>query len=625
MPTPDQPTAEALFERSAEAAFVLDQRGVYQRVTDQYAHLLGQPAAQLTGRRFATSLAPREAAQHQHQLDRAAAGEVVRYQATVPHPAGPLGVEFQLLPALPGAGGALHGLAQPLAERLHLSTTLLERERQLSIIFNSLADVTFVLLVEPPERYRFVFVNDSFERTTGLRMSQVVGHYVEEVIPEPSLSLVLGHYRRAVASGARVTWQETSDYPTGRVTGEVSVTPVCDQTGRCYQLVGVVHDLTKETQTAEALRHSNERFRYALKATSDAIYDWSVADDTVHWGEGWADLFGYPLTPQPTPRSQWAQAVHPADAVRVVQGRQQAVARPGPDFWQEEYRFRRADGSWATVLDRGYLLRDAQGQGIRVLGAMQDVTERQQAAAQQRQLTQQLSRQNADLQQFTYIVSHDLRSPLANALGYADLLPRLDKHAPVFAEALQRLHTSLRQLDAVVTDVTGILSLRDEQAGQRPEPVAVAAVCRQALLGLQEPLHAGGGHLVSTLPEDLRLRGSRAYFHSIFHNLISNAIKYRSNARPLRIEVAGHTAPGGEVTLTVRDNGLGFDQQRVGNELFQLYRRFHAAPAGRGIGLFLVKAHVEAMNGHISVQSQVEVGTQFILCFTPPSDENLLD
>lgn len=625
MPIQDQPAAEALFEQSAAAAFVLNQLGVYQQVTGQYARLLGQPAAQLLGCHFATSLAPHEATQHQHHLGRAVAGEVVRYQATVPQPAGPVEAEFQLLPPLPGAGGALHGLAQPLAERLHLRTTLLERERQLSIIFNSLADVTFVLHVEPNERYRFVFVNDSFERTTGLSLSQVVGRYVEEVIPEPSLSLVRGHYRQAVASRARVVWQETSDYPTGRVTGEVSVTPVCDHNGHCYQLVGVVHDLTKETQTAEDLRRSNERFRYALKATSDAIYDWSVADGTVHWGEGWADLFGYALAPQPTALGQWAQAVHPADAQRVVEGRQLAVAQPSTAFWQEEYRFRRADGSWATVLDRGYLLRDAQGQGVRVLGAMQDITERQQAAARQHLLTQRLSQQNADLQQFTYIVSHDLRAPLANALGYADLLPRLDKHAPVFAEALQRLHTSLRQLDAVVTDVNGILSLRDEQDGQRSEQVAVADVCHQALLGLQEPLRACGGHLVSTLPADLRLLGSRAYFHSIFHNLISNAIKYRSDARPLQIEVASHVELHGDTVLTVRDNGLGFDQQRVGNELFQLYRRFHTGPAGRGIGLFLVKAHVEAMQGQISVQSEVEVGTQFTLRFKPSSNENLLD
>ncbi|GAA4498821.1 hypothetical protein GCM10023172_16490 [Hymenobacter ginsengisoli] len=622
MPTRDQPAAQALFEHSAEAAFVLNPLGVYQQVTARFAQLLGQPAAQLVGSSFVASLDPAQARLHQHQLARAAAGAVVRYQAPVWGPAGPVEVEFQLLPPL-APGSACYGLAHPLAERLHLSTTLLERERQLSVVFDNLADVTFVLAVEPDGRFRFVFVNEAFYRTTGLLVSHVTGRYAEEIIPEPALSLVLGHYRQAVASGQRVMWQETSVYPNGQVTGEVSITPVHNELGECFQLVGVVHDLTKEKQVEEALRRSNERFRYALKATSDAIYDWNVADDTLYWGEGWAERFGYELTPQPAPLGQWAAAVHPDDQARVVEGRRQAITADAP-LWEAEYRLRRADGAWASVLDRGYLLRTAEGRAVRMLGAIQDVTERERAAAQQRLLTQRLSRQNADLQQFGYIVSHNLRSPLANALGYADLLPSLPAGTPVFAEALQHLAATLRQFDQVVTDVNGILALRDEQAGYHPELVDVAAVCQLALLDLQEPLRACGGEFESHLPATLRLPGSRAYFHSIFHNLFSNAIKYRSEARALRLQVASHTSPTGEVTLTVRDNGRGFDQQRVGTDMFQLYRRFHHGPAGRGIGLFLVKTHVEAMGGRISVRSEVEVGTEFTLSFPMNYDADAL-
>lgn len=619
MPTQDKPTADALFEQSAEAAFLLNQSGVYQKVNTKFAQLLGQPVAQLLGTSFVASLDPNEEAQHQLQLARAAAGEVVRYQARVVQDTGPIVVDFQLLPPL--SQGQVYGLAQPLAERLHLSSALLERERQLTIVFNSLADVTFVLEVEAGDRYRFAFVNESFSRTTGLPVSQVTGRYVEEIIPEPSLSLVRRHYQQAVRTRERVVWQETSTYPNGQVTGEVSVTPVCDSSGYCHQLVGVVHDLTKEKRVEEELRRSNERFRYALKATSDAIYDWNIADDTLHWGEGWAELFGY--SPEPTPFSRWAEAVHPDDQARVVQGRRQAVASGTAPLWQAEYRLRRADGSWASVLDRGHLLRSAAGEVVRMLGALQDITERQQVAAQQRLLTQKLSQQNSDLQEFTYIISHNLRSPLANALGYTELLPRLDKHQPVFAEALQHLGTSLRQLDEVVTDVNGLLSLRDEQASYHPEPVGLAAVCQLALQSLQAPLHACGGTLVSTLAPELHVMGSRAYLHSIFYNLISNALKYRSDARPLQIEVAGLASPSGTVILTVRDNGQGFDRARAGTDIFQLYRRFHASTGGRGVGLFLVKAHMEAMGGQISVQSQVDTGTEFTLQFPPFPDENL--
>ena len=99
------------------------------------------------------------------------------------------------------------------------NAALVEREHQLSVIFDTIADVTFVLSVEDEGRYRFVSANKAFEKTTGLPVEQVLGHCVDEIIPEPSLSLVLAKYREAIASMKPVVWQETSDYSMGRVTG----------------------------------------------------------------------------------------------------------------------------------------------------------------------------------------------------------------------------------------------------------------------------------------------------------------------------------------------------------------------------------------------------------------------
>jgi signal transduction histidine kinase len=195
----------------------------------------------------------------------------------------------------------------------------------------------------------------------------------------------------------------------------------------------------------------------------------------------------------------------------------------------------------------------------------------------------------------------------------------------VFGQSVQNLRTSLLQLDQVLTDVNDILSLRDAQGGYRPEPVAIAAVCREALLSLQESLRACGGELHSDIPEALRVYGSRAYFHSIFYNLVSNAIKYRSDERPLRIDITATVGPNADTTITVRDNGLGISQEKGSEEMFQLYRRFHTQKAGRGVGLYLVKAHMQAMGGQIIVRSQVNEGTEFILYFRHRADENLPD
>ncbi len=625
MPNRDTSLINAPFEQSGEAVFVLDQAGDFRQVNTRFATLLGRLATQLPGTAWLDYLNADEVARAQQHLDRAAAGEIVSYHATVAGAAGPIMMGFQLLPVLTDTGGVagVYGIAKPLAEPPPTDATLVEREHQLSVIFNNIADITFVLNVEEKGRYQLLFVNRAFEKTTGLPVEKMVGCYINEFVPEPSLSLALSKYREAVDTMETVDWMINSNYPTGHKAGEVSGTPVCDDTGRVCQLVGIVHDLTKQKQVEKALRINIERITYALKAAIDAIYEWDVAADTLHWGEGFEDLFGYKLTENPTAFSKWSDYVNPADHDRVVAGLRRAAFETEGSFWQEEYRFRRADGGWADVFDRGYILRDAGGRPVRMIGAMHDITARKQADEKQRLLTEKLLRQNSDLQQFTYIVSHNLRAPLANALGFSDLLAHTDKHSPVFDKSLQSLHTSLCQLDQVLTDVNDIISLQDEQGGFRPEPVAVAAVCQHALFDLQEALAACGGQLRSTIPEALRVPGSRAYFHSIFYNLISNAIKYRSDARPLQIDIAATVGPHSATTITFGDNGLGFDQAKVSDDIFQLYRRFHAGKAGRGIGLFLVKAHVEAMGGQISVRSQVNEGTQFTLYFSSRADDNL--
>ncbi|MCB2379087.1 PAS domain-containing sensor histidine kinase [Hymenobacter sp. BT635] len=610
------------------AAFVLNERGELLHATAGLAEWLGEPPGQFTEARLLELLRPADPAHTPPPLEYAASGGVVGYKVQVVLRGEVLLLWVTLLP-LPGVAGpraGVYGLVKPASSDAATNTALLERERYLSIIFNNIADVTFVLNVEAAGRYRFGFVNQAFEKTTGLSVEKVVGSYVHDIIPEPSLSLVLEKYHEAITTGQRVVWLETSHYPSGRVVGEVSVTPVVDDTGTCHRLVGIVHDQTQQKEAEEELVASNERFHFALKATTDALYDWSVVADTLLWGEGFETLFGYQLPHNPTPFDYWGDKVHPEDYQRVVAGLRKIALATDTFFWQKEYRFARADGSWAVVFDRGYLLRDEQGQPVRMIGAMQDITERREAEELQQQMARKLLTQYTDLQQFTYIVSHNLRAPLANALGFANLLTRVDKQSTVFDDSLKNLQTSLQKLDGVLTDVNGILSVRDRQHGYRPEPVALAAVCRQALHGLEELLRECGGQLHIDIPPELRILGSRAYFHSIFHNLISNAIKYRSDARPLQINISATTSPAQDTTIVVADNGLGFDQEQAGDNLFQLYRRFHPDKPGRGIGLFLVKAHVESMHGQVTVESRVNEGTQFILYFSLyAADENLPD
>jgi len=235
-----------------------------------------------------------------------------------------------------------------------------------------------------------------------------------------------------------------------------------------------------------------------------------------------------------------------------------------------------------------------------------DITRRQEAQASQERLMQDLYQHNKDLQQFTYLVSHNLRAPLTNALGLARLLQAED-----FPESktLAYLEASLEQLDAVLQDMNTILSIRDKQEVTTPESVQL----NQVLHSLQDSLQQAEATVVLAVPDDLRVHGNRAYLYSIFYNLLTNALKYRSASRPLQLLITGTRQAEDDTRLAFEDNGSGFDQEKAGNDVFKPYKRFHETASGRGLGLYLIKTHLDAMGGRIEVQSQVDVGTQFFL------------
>jgi PAS domain S-box-containing protein len=595
-------------------SFYLNLLGEFTYADASFTQLTDYPPAALQGQPIARLLDPAARAATEPLLQRALQGEVLAFEVRLLHPTGQnkhlLLTTFPLLEQHEVVGV---GVVARQAEAARQADAGRLEQEQLSIVFRSISDVIFVLAVEPGPQYRFLFVNQAFMEATGLPMEAVRGQLVHQVIPEPSLSLVLTHYQQAVDTHQPVAWLETTDYPAGQRVGEVSVTPVLDETGTCYQLVGRVHDLTAQKRVEEALRASNERFSYALKATTDAIYDWDIAADTLLWGEGYEALFGYQLASNPSTFGQWADFVHPDDVSHTVDDLHYTIAHTQHHHWQQEYRYECANGSWALVFDRGYIIRDATGQAVRMIGAMQDITARKAAEEKHQRMAQELFRQNADLQQFTYIVSHNLRAPLANARGYASLLTRTRQDVALFDTSLAYLQTSLAQLDTIMADVNTILSIRNTAQVSRSALVSLATVCDQVCQQLAPALLECGGTVRCALPQDLQVPGNYAYFYSIFYNLLANAIKYRSEHRPLHVEVVSSAGTEKEVIVRVADNGQGFDLQKAGNKVFGLYQRFHTAPPGQGLGLFLVKSHLEAMGGHVEVSSQVAEGTCFTL------------
>jgi PAS domain S-box-containing protein len=150
-----------------------------------------------------------------------------------------------------------------------------------------------------------------------------------------------------------------------------------DASGEATRMMGVNIDITDRKQMEEALRRSEERFRLAIRATNDAIWDFDLKTGMVSWNEIYSTLYGRPAETSDS-WQWWIDRIQPEDRERTVEGLHRAISS-GASSWTSEYRFQRADGDWAYIYDRAYIARDGAGAAWRVIGAMQDFTERKHA------------------------------------------------------------------------------------------------------------------------------------------------------------------------------------------------------------------------------------------------------
>lgn len=221
---------------------------------------------------------------------------------------------------------------------------------------------------------------------------------------------------------------------------------------------------------------------------------------------------------------------------------------------------------------------------------------------------EELIRSNNNLQQFSYVVSHNLRGPIARLLGLTSLLKTLPPGEEQ-EKFIELTHQSGVDLDNIVTDLSKIINLKGGMNSL--ERVDLKAEFDIAMQQNAIPEHYRPCVSVD-FEEGVSVRSVKAFVQSIFYNLLSNAYKYRSPDRDLQIQVQVKKV-NEAVEITIRDNGLGIDLTKHRDAVFKLFKRFHLNADGRGLGLYLVKEQVEALGGTIDIQSQPDVGTTFTI------------
>jgi diguanylate cyclase (GGDEF)-like protein/PAS domain S-box-containing protein len=242
--------------------------------------------------------------------------------------------------------------------------------RRFRAAIDAAVDMVFLL---DPERMRYVDVNDAACRILGYTREELLALNVGD-ITGLSQQHLLRSYNQLIAGDRAEAFvrrdclcKDGSLVPTEahRRIVESDEGPI---------IVVTCRDISERIAAEEALHRSNERFQMVSRATKDVIWDWNAVADTVWWSENARAVFGYDPGRAGSAEA-WFQAIHPEDRERVRGALRRRLGEPGAS-WQDEYRFRRADGSYVHVLDRGSSLCDESGRVTRMVGAMIDISER---------------------------------------------------------------------------------------------------------------------------------------------------------------------------------------------------------------------------------------------------------
>lgn len=382
--------------------------------------------------------------------------------------------------------------------------------------------------------------------------------------------------------------------------------------GKALRILGANWDITESKKAEEAIINSNKRYELATKATSNAIWDWNLLTGELFWNEAYQHTFGYTTQELTESFETYISRIHKDDCARVNEGLLAMLSGNNGDYWEDEYKYLKSDGSYAYVYDRGYLVCDGQNQPIRFVGALQDITARKGVELEREMIIQELIKSNADLKQFSFITSHNLRAPLSNISAILDLIDTssLDAHNIAMLEMLK---VSGKQLVHTIDDLTNILLIKNNRNAEITR-IDINDALHEIKKSFSTALSDGDGHICTNISAPF-VWFHKVYLESLFINLISNSIKYRSTSRKLVINIDCCSDTNGNCILQFSDNGSGIDLKRYKDRIFGLYQRFHDTSEGQGLGLFIIKSQIEALGGEITVESEVDKGTTFTVTF----------
>jgi signal transduction histidine kinase len=357
---------------------------------------------------------------------------------------------------------------------------------------------------------------------------------------------------------------------------------------------------------------AEQRLEIAIEAAGLSIWSRDLDTDKVIYDRNWFQNQGI----DPDVFLEYdilLSAIHPDDLENVKQAT--TYLREGKNLYNNlTYRIKTIHGDWKWILSFSKMI-SSNGSARKnvVVGSLLDIDFIKQKEIELQGITKELSKKNNELEKFAYITSHNLRAPVVNLISLTELQQESNLSQELQDEIRQSIHECVRQLDNTLNDLVEIVA---SQSGKsvKSEDLNLQTELNMVIKTIENQIRSSGAKIEVNFANDLNIHFPRHYLHSILLNLFTNAIKYKSKDRNLVISLK--TREGKDFTqLFFSDNGIGINLDKYGNKIFGLYQRFHSNIDGKGLGLYIIKSQIDAMDGKIEVDSLPDVGTTFCIYF----------
>jgi PAS domain S-box-containing protein len=479
----------------------------------------------------------------------------------------------------------------------------LRKERDFSAV---ILDTAGALVVVLDKKGRIMRFNRCCEAVTGYSAAEVTGRVLWEFLIQPE-----------ELHGVQQAWEALhkghfpNEHENHWVAKDGSLrliawanTVMVDSKGAIEYLIGTGIDITERKRAEEALRESEGRFR-TLADNIPQLCWMANSDGWIFWyNQRWYKYTG--TTPEQMEGWGW-QSVHDPEALPQVLERWKSSIATGKPF-DMVFPLRGSDGVFRLFLTRVMPVFDQDGKVVHWFGTNTDITEREKAEEELRKLTEDLKRSNADLQQFAYISSHDLQSPLRNVEGFVKLLSKrykgkLDEKAD---EYIHYICQGVKDMQTLILDILEYSKIGNE--GRKFTNVDTSLCISKAIFNLRDAITEKNADITYDEPMPT-VSGDSVQITSLFQNLIGNAIKFCTETPKIYIAVKKE---GRGYIFSVRDNGIGLEPKHS-DKIFTAFHRLHGKSEfpGTGVGLAICGKIVERHGGKIWVDSEVGKGSTF--------------